>query len=84
VPETDRAWISTPQDNFNLDDFVGDPDYLLYTMYCEPIIYEMADTARNDSGYAPKSENTPEVKKSKKESRGVAGAVKTWLGTLYK
>jgi hypothetical protein len=43
----------------------------------------MADTPRNDSGYAPKPEGSPEVKKNKKESRGFAGAVKTWLGMKY-
>jgi hypothetical protein len=43
----------------------------------------MADTPRNDSGYAPKPEGSPEVKKNKKESRGFAGVVKTWMGMVY-
>ena len=43
----------------------------------------MADTPRNDSGYAPKPEGSPEIKQNKKESRGFAGAVKTWLGMVY-
>ena len=40
----------------------------------------MVDAPRNDSGYAPKPDSSPEVKKNKKGSRGFAGAVKTWLG----
>ena len=44
----------------------------------------MADTPRNDSGYAPKPDSSPEVKKNKKESRGFADAVKTWMGIGFR
>jgi hypothetical protein len=83
VPETDRTWTSTPRNNLGIVVVVGNLDYPLQTIYCEPILHKMAGDTRSGSGNAPQSQNTPEVRKNKKESRGVAGAVKTWLGMSY-
>jgi hypothetical protein len=84
MSETDRTCTSTPRDNLKETSSLVTLTTFYTPFTVSQSLCEMADTIRNGPGCAPKPDDTPEVKKNKKESRGVAGAVKTWMGKLCK